>query len=50
MNQTAEVALAQIRDKEYYQKYQHAGKRLLLIGASFDTASRQIADWKIEEA
>ena len=50
MNQNAEAALAQIREKEYYQKYQHAGKRIVLIGANFDAASRQISEWKIEEA
>ena len=50
MNQDAEAALAQIREKEYYQKYQHAGKKIVLIGANFDAASRQISEWKIEEA
>lgn len=50
MNQTADAALAQIHEKEYYQKYQHSGKRIVLIGANFDAASRQISDWKIEEA
>jgi len=50
MNQNAEAALAQIREKKYYQKYQHAGKKIILIGANFDAASRQISEWKIEEA
>ena len=50
MNQTADAALAQIREKEYYQKYRHSGKRIILIGANFDTASRQISDWKVEKA
>ena len=50
MNQTADAALAQIHEKEYYQKYQHSGKRIVLIGANFDAASRQISEWKIEEA
>ena len=50
MNQNAEAALAQIREKEYYQKYQHADKKIVLIGANFDAASRQISEWKIEEA
>jgi hypothetical protein len=50
MNQDAEAALAQIREKDYYQKYQHAGKKIVLIGANFDAASRQISEWKIEEA
>ena len=50
MNQTADAALAQIHEKEYYQKYQHSGKKIVLIGANFDAASRQISEWKIEEA
>ena len=50
MNQNAEAALAQIREKEYYQKYQHADKKIVLIGANFDAASRQISEWKIEKA
>ena len=50
MNQTADAALAQIHEKEYYQKYRHSGKRIVLIGANFDAASRQISEWKIEEA
>jgi hypothetical protein len=50
MNQTADAALAQIHEKEYYQKYQHSGKRIVLIGANFDADSRQISEWKIEEA
>ena len=50
LNQTADAALSQIREKDYYQKYQHAGKKIVLIGANFDTASRQISGWKIEEA
>ena len=50
LNQTADAALSQIREKDYYQKYQHSGKKIVLIGANFDTASRQISGWKIEEA
>ncbi|MBN2643756.1 MAG: ATP-binding protein [Victivallales bacterium] len=50
MNQTAEIALAQIREKEYFKKYQNQGKTIILIGANFDTRSRQISDWEYEEA
>ncbi len=49
LNQTAETALSQIRDKEYFKKYQNSGKSIVLIGANFDTESRQLSDWKHEE-
>ena len=50
LNQSADAALSQIREKDYFQKYQHSGKKIILIGANFDIASRQISGWKIEEA
>ena len=49
INQTAEIALDQIRDKEYFRKYQHSGRKIVLVGANFDTVSRQITEWKSEE-
>ena len=48
LNQTAEIALEQIRDKEYFRKYQHSGRKIVLVGANFDTVSRQITEWKSE--
>lgn len=48
INQTAEIALDQIRDKEYFRKYQHSGRKIILVGANFDTVSRQITEWKSE--
>ncbi len=48
INQTAEIALEQIRDKEYFRKYQHSGRKIVLTGANFDTVSRQITEWKCE--
>ena len=61
INQTAEIALDQIREKEYFRldqirekeyfrKYQHSGRKIILVGANFDTVSRQITDWKSETA
>ena len=48
INQTAEIALEQIREKEYFRKYQHSGRKIVLVGANFDTVSRQITEWKSE--
>ena len=50
MNKTAEIAFDQIREKEYFRKYQHSGRKIVLVGANFDTVSRQISEWKSEEA
>ena len=50
INQTAGIALDQIREKEYFRKYQHSGRKIILVGANFDTVSRQITDWKSETA
>lgn len=49
INRNAEAALSQIREKEYYRKYQHSGKKIVLIGANFDTGNRQLDDWKQEK-
>ena len=42
---TAEEALQQIVDKGYATKYASAGKELILVGASFDEAKRNIGEW-----
>ncbi len=49
INQDAEIALSQIREKEYFAKYRNSGKRIILIGANFNTEKRQLDDWKHEE-
>ena len=49
LNQDAASALVQIHEMEYYQKYHKLGKRLVLIGANFDSQNRQIADWLHKE-
>lgn len=45
-----EEALQQIKDREYYQKYQLKGKPMTLIGANFASAQRQVVKWKQEAA
>lgn len=49
LNKTAEEAMAQIQNKEYAVKFQHCGKRIVLIGVNFDFAKGQITDWIKEE-
>lgn len=48
INKTAEIALDQIHDKEYFRKYQYSGRKIILVGANFDTSFRQITEWKSE--
>ena len=45
---TAEEALQQIVAKGYDTKYRAAGKELVLVGASFDEAKRNIGTWVVK--
>ena len=47
-NGTAEDALAQIQKQNYAAKYKTDGKKIVLIGTSFNEESRTIKDWKTE--
>lgn len=47
---TAQIALEQIRNKQYDLPYRHQGKPIILIGIAFDPAIHNIADWKMEPA
>ena len=47
---TAAEALAQIRAKDYPQKYLASGKEITLIGAAFDFAERNLGQWLAEPA
>lgn len=49
INRNAECALDQIKEKEYFRKYQHSGKRIILVGANLNMETRQLDDWKQEE-
>ena len=45
---SAEDALAQIQKQNYAAKYKTDGKKIVLIGTSFNEESRTIKDWKTE--
>ena len=47
-NGSAEDALNQIKEKNYADKYLADGKKIILIGSSFDEQARTIKDWKTE--
>lgn len=46
-NQSADTAIQQIQDKGYAEKYQHSGKKIILIGINFSTDNKNLADWKV---
>lgn len=49
LDKDATVALQQIQDHAYYQKYQLRGKPITCVGANFNATKRMIDDWKTEE-
>ena len=42
---SAKKALEQIEEKDYYRKYIMTGKRIMLVGAKFDSKTRQLTEW-----
>ena len=47
-NGSAENALNQIRESRYAEQYKADGKKIVLIGAGFEEATRTIKNWKAE--
>ncbi|MDQ1351356.1 MAG: hypothetical protein QG657_1658 [Acidobacteriota bacterium] len=45
----AAKAMKQIKDKQYYEKYLSSSKPVKLVGVGFDTGTRNIRDYRIEE-
>ena len=46
---TPEDAIAQIKEKGYAAQFKAEGKKIILIGSSFDEEERTIGEWKLEE-
>jgi hypothetical protein len=49
LNKTEDIALQQIKEKDYYRKYMNSGKKIYLIGVNFDKDAGQISTWEYEE-
>lgn len=49
VDQSAKAALAQIEEKGYAEPYAADRRRLLKIGAGFNSKSRSLADWEVSE-
>ncbi|MDE7418644.1 MAG: ATP-binding protein [Muribaculaceae bacterium] len=43
-----EKALHQIKDSDYFLPYRHCGKKIIKIGANFDTTKCRLSSWIIE--
>lgn len=48
LDQSADIALQQIRDKGYDRPFMNDTRQLFKIGISFSTAEKLISEWKIE--
>lgn len=46
---TAEAALEQIDSKDYALPFAADSRKIYKIGVSFDSESRKLSDWKVEE-
>ena len=48
LDKTAEIAMDQIKDHDYYRRYMNSGMRIYLIGVNFDKDAGQIEKWTVE--
>ena len=48
LDKTAEIAMDQIKDRDYYRRYMNSDKKIILIGVSFDKDAGQIGKWMAE--
>ena len=48
LNKTDEIALQQIKERDYFRRYMNSGKTIRIIGVNFDQDAAQIDSWKYE--
>lgn len=48
LDESAEKALKQIKEKRYYEKYEKKGNTIHLLGINFSSKERNITEWKEE--
>ena len=49
LDKSSEVALSQIKEREYFRRYMNSGKQIMLIGVNFDKSAGQIDRWVFEQ-
>lgn len=47
-DKSAAEAMAQIKEKKYYESFLGSGKKITLVGVNFDSEKRTIAEWVTE--
>ena len=45
LNKSEEIALEQIKTRDYFRRYMDSGKTIILIGVNFDKEAGQISHW-----
>ncbi len=48
-NQSAGEAINQIKQKKYAQQFRDRNKNIVLVGIDFDSAAKNLREWKMEE-
>ena len=48
LDESADAALAQIREKGYAEKYLTSGKSVLAMGINFSSEEKKVSEWKME--
>jgi hypothetical protein len=48
LNESADKALQQIKDKDYASKYLTENKKIVLVGVNFSSRKRGVGGWKVE--
>jgi len=48
LNESADSALQQIREKQYFKKYDNQDKKIILVGIGFSGKTKEVSDWKVE--
>jgi hypothetical protein len=48
LNDSAEKALKQVHEKQYFKPYTHKGKQIVIIGANFSSELRNVSEWRGE--
>ena len=48
LNKNEDIALQQIKDRDYFREYMNSGKKIMLIGVNFDKEAGQIDSWNYE--
>ena len=44
----ADLAIKQIKEKQYYQRFLSGDKAVILLGVAFDAENKNLGEWKME--